>query len=375
MKKLQITASVLLLILLLSGCNRAKQNENNSTAVTPTTQPVVTLVPTVTPEDNNADAVIDEKTLSIKDYFPLQADTEYIYSGEGNEFAAYNRYIDFIDLTANRIQTRTNNGGSETVRVIEAKDGKVAVVYLQNECYYRANFMDKTNQKEEEILLLEPLVEGTKWTLPDGRMRFISSTKVPVETTYGSFEALEITTNETDGTTRDYYAVGVGLVKSVYEADQMRISSNLDQVNTNRAFTQNIAVFYPDADEKIYTEQVTLSFKTGDDIVSAIENAIKKETTKDTYLPLLSADTRINSLYLDEDNIVHVDFSKEFVTGMNAGAGYELLILQSVANTLCNYYGVTKVSITLEGKPYESGHVMLREGEIMELNMDNVVQR
>jgi len=374
MKKLLATISVLLLLLLLSGCNRAKQNENNTTTITPTAQPVVTMTPTVTPEDNKADAVINEKTLSAEDYFPLEADTEYIYSGEGNEFAAYNRYIDFIDLTAKRIQTRTNNGGTETVRVIEVKDGKASVVFLQNECYYRANFMDRTNQKEE-ILLMEPLIEGTNWTLPEGRKRFISGTKVPVETPYGSFEALEITTNETDGTTKDYYAVGVGLVKSVYEADQMRISSNLDQVNTNRAFTQNITVFYPDADEKIYTEQVTLSFKTGDDIVLAIENAIKKETTKDTYLPLLSADTRINSLYLDEDNIVHVDFSKEFVTGMNAGAGYELLILQSVANTLCNYYGVNKVSITLEGKPYESGHVLMREGEVLELNMENVVQK
>lgn len=374
MKKLQITVSVLLLSLLLCGCNRAKQNENNSTAVTPTAQPVVTLTPTVTPEDNKADAVIDEKLLSAQDYFPLQADTEYIYAGEGNEFAAYNRYIDFIDLTAKRLQTRTNNGGTETVRVIEVKDGKVAVVFTQNECYYRANFMDRTNQTEE-ILLMEPLTEGTQWTLPDGRKRYISNTKAPVETPYGSFEALEITTEETDGTTKDYYAVGIGLVKSVYEADQLRISSNLEQVNTNRAFTQNITVYYPDADEKIYAEQVVLSFKTGDDIVLAIENAIKKETTKDTYLPLLSADTRINSLYLDEDNIVHVDFSKEFVTGMNVGAGYELLILQSVTNTLCNYYGATKVSITLDGKPYESGHILMREGEVLELNMENVVQK
>jgi hypothetical protein len=360
-------------MLLLNGCSKAKQNNINNIVVTPTTQPVVTLTPTAIPEDNKADSDEKAKQLSVEDYYPLQADTEYIYTGEGNEFAAYHRYIDYLDPIAKKIQTRTNNGGTETVRVIEVKDGKVTVVFLANECYYRANFMDKANQ-DKEILLMEPFIVGTKWTLPNGRKRSITQTKVPIETPYGSFEALEVTTKETDGTTKDYYAVGVGLVKSIYEADQLRISSTLDQVNTDRAFTQNITVYYPDADEKIYTEQVTLSFKTGDDLILAIENAIKKEASKDTYLPLLSADTRINSLYLDKNQIVHVDFSKEFVDDMNAGAGYELRILQSITNTLCNYYGVSKVSITLEGKPYESGHVIMRKGEVFELNMENVVQ-
>ena len=82
----------------------------------------------------------------------------------------------------------------------------------------------------------------------------------------------------------------------------------------------------------------------------------------------------INSLYLGDDQIVYVDFSDEFVTEMNAGSGYEQLILQGITNTLGNYYGVNKVYITLEGKPYESGHVLMKKGETFEVDMDQVVR-
>jgi hypothetical protein len=59
---------------------------------------------------------------------------------------------------------------------------------------------------------------------------------------------------------------------------------------------------------------------------------------------------------------------------MNAGAGYELLILQSITNTLGNYYGAQKVYITMEGKPYESGHILMKKGETFKVNMDKVIR-
>jgi spore germination protein GerM len=57
---------------------------------------------------------------------------------------------------------------------------------------------------------------------------------------------------------------------------------------------------------------------------------------------------------------------------MNAGAAYESLILQSITNTLGNFYGVDEVYIMVEGKPYESGHILLKKGETLKVNMDLV---
>ena len=58
---------------------------------------------------------------------------------------------------------------------------------------------------------------------------------------------------------------------------------------------------------------------------------------------------------------------------MNAGAGYEGLILQSLANTIGDYYGVSKVMLTIDGKTYESGHIVLEKFEALEVNYDSIV--
>lgn len=382
MKKLVLLCGMVLLLILLVGCKKDDQNNNqnnegNTAVITPTTVPIVTLPAEITPivdptttENNN------EELQSIKDYYPIQPDTEYIYEGAGNEYAAYVRYLDFMDLEANRLQTRTDNGGSVTVRVLEIKDGKLSIITTVNECYYRDNFMEATTPEEKaEVLLMEPLVKGTQWLLPDGQKRYISDTAMQIVTPLGSYKALEVTTEGNDSLTKDYYAYGIGLVKTIFISGDMEVASLLSEIHPAKAYTQVLDVNYPDTDEKIYVEPITLTFHTGDDTKTIIEETLKKQAKKDTYLPLASTNTKVNSLYLDKDGIVQVDFSPEFVNEMNAGAGYELLILQSITNTLGNYYGARAVSITLEGKPYESGHVLMKKGETFKVNMKAVVQK
>jgi spore germination protein GerM len=222
---------------------------------------------------------------------------------------------------------------------------------------------------------MEPLVKGTEWKLPDGRKRYISGTEVTVDTPSGKYSTIEVTTEEDGGKSLDYYAPEVGLVKSVYISGDMEVTSTLSKINTNTPFTQEISIFYPDSDEKIYVEPLTLTFRTGDDTRLILEEALHQEAAKESYLPLASSNTSINELYLDKDNIVHVDFSTDLVKDMNAGAGYETLILQSITNTLGSYYGVDQVIITMDGKPYESGHILMKEGETLKVDMDKVIMK
>ncbi len=376
MRKISLLIIIIVLLVTITGCKKEKNvAENNGEGLTPTTQPIVTLPPEVSPgEEEIEESAGEENVITLEDYYPLEADTEYVYEGEGNEYASYRRFIDYIDTKNKKIQTRTNNGGTETVRVIQIKDGAISVIYLVNESYSRVNFMTQEATDNTEILLMEPLKKGTTWQLKDGRTRYISAEKVPVNTPYGSFETLEVTTESEDSTTKDYYAAGVGLVKSLFQSEGLEISSTLSTVNKDAVLTQPFTLYYPDADEKIYPDQTELTMKTGTEVLSVLQEAMKTEPLKASYLPLMSRNTRINSLTMEENNVLHVDFSPEFVTEMNAGAGYELLILQSVTNTLGNYYGTSKVLITLEGKPYESGHILMNEGELLEVNMENVVE-
>jgi hypothetical protein len=373
MKKIILLFNLIVFAVIVSGCANKKQNEEeNPDIVTPTPQPTVTQSVKDTANNDSEEDVVERR---VEDYFPLKADTEYVYQGEGNEFASFTRYTDFMDKTNHRIQTRTNNGGTETVRVIEIKDKKVSVISIVNECYYRDNFIDEpATEKEAEVLLMEPLKEGTEWTLPDGRRRYISGIDVKIDTPSGIYKAIEVTTEETDSVTKDYYALQVGLVKSDFSSNGLDVTSTLSDINNNTPFTQSIELYYPDEDEKIYVEPISLTFRTNDITRQILKDALSQEAAKDSYLPLASINTEINSLYLGADQIVYVDFSKELVNDMNAGAGYEALILQSITNTLGNYYGAKEVYITMEGKPYESGHILMKKGETFKVNMDNVVR-
>ena len=173
---------------------------------------------------------------------------------------------------------------------------------------------------------------------------------------------------------RDYYAAGVGLVKSEYESEGIFISRSLITVKRDTAYKQTAAIYHADVDEKLYMEQTELILPTNTDSLTVLEEAMKKEPSKQTRLPLISKNTKINQIGLKDNGILQVDFSREFVEEMNAGAGYELLILQSITNTLGSYYGTSQVWITLEGKPYESGHMLLEEGETLEVDYSNVAE-
>ena len=89
--------------------------------------------------------------------------------------------------------------------------------------------------------------------------------------------------------------------------------------------------------------------------------------------PVLTKNTKVNYLYLNDDGMVYIDLSSDFIKEMNAGAGYEGMILQSLVNTFGDYYGANKVMLTIEGKPYESGHVVLEKFEPLEVNYKSIL--
>jgi spore germination protein GerM len=99
-----------------------------------------------------------------------------------------------------------------------------------------------------------------------------------------------------------------------------------------------------------------------------------KDLPKGDLGKVLGPNVKIKSLYLNKDNRVYVDFTKELVSEMNAGSGFESMILQCITNTLGAYYGADKVYITIEGIPYSSGHIMMKKGEAFTVDYKNSVE-
>jgi hypothetical protein len=345
MKKLIILFLVPMLI--LTSCSKKTQNNTNNT--------------------NNNTNNNKPEVLTIDEIYPFSENTKYVYEGQGNEYASYTVYTDYI--RGSRVQTRTNNGGTEVVKVMEKSNGELRELLSRGETYFRYDFTG-TDKTGGEILLKEPLEKGKSWAGRDNSTRTITNTNVQVETPFSKFNTIEITTTRNGTTTTEYYAKGVGLVKTISKGEGYEVSSTLSKVEKSAPFVQSVRVFYPSTDEMyLLAKDVEISFNTNEDVRDVIEKTIK--SVKEYRL--MSDNAKINSIVYEEaKNAVRIDFSKEFVSEMNAGSGFEAMILQSVTNTAGVYYGVEDVYITVDKKAYESGHILLKTDEPLKVKLDNV---
>lgn len=301
-----------------------------------------------------------EAERKVADYFPFRENVKYTYLGKGNEYADYEVFTDYI--SGNRIQHRVDNGGTVMARVYEIRDGKLVRVYFEGEVYYRENMLNKQGETEE-ILLMEPLEKGTTWKLEDGSRRTLTGISEEVQTPVGSFTAIEVVTEGSNGVTIDYYAKGMGLVKSIFQSSGMEVSSTLESVEEDMARTQEIRMYYPESQSGAIQFVVReVAFRTNDDAAGILEEAYKGAVSE-TLGVVFTTNTAIKRLALDQEHRVRLDLNQAFVTEMNAGAAYEAMILQCVANTFGNYYNAERLILTIEGKPYESGHIRMEEGE------------
>ncbi|NLZ80249.1 MAG: GerMN domain-containing protein [Clostridiales bacterium] len=340
MKKKFSILILLLTILSLSvnGCSTKKIDKEIDTTVENTTG----IVETTTVEETEA-------ALTVIDYYPFTENNSYLFEGEGNEYASYSVFIDYID--ENRMQTRTNNGGSETVRIIEYKNGQLIETLSREETYFRENFLSNPPDSEE-ILLKEPLTIGTTWTLPDGRKRYISNIDMEISTPASDYLALEVTTEGDNYINYNYYVKNLGLVKTLFVSDGMEVTSTLETIEKNTPLIQTVNFYYPNINENtIEPTEKKLSFYTNDLTVNVFETAYKN-FSKTNSAAVIGENVKINELYLDNNSTVQIDFSKELAEELANNSEYEALVLQCISDTLRVYYGVEEVNITVDGEAY-----------------------
>ena len=309
--------------------------------------------------------------LNIEDYYPIQENVRYVYEGIGNEYASYDVYIDYT--SDDKIQQRVDNGGTVIARVIERKNGKLTRSLSRGETYHRENYLE-VRDDTVEVLLMEPLEEGTTWTLNDGRKRSITNISADVTTPLGDYKAIEVVTEGPNDITTDYYAKDVGLVKSIFTSEGSEVSSSLKEIEEDASHVQVIQFYFPNMnDSKIYFKNKEVSFRTND-ITSQILEEAYKGAIVDNLGEVFTTNTKINNLFLSNENKVMIDLNAAFVSEMNAGAQYESMILQSIANTFGQYFNAEEVVLTIENKPYESGHIEMKEGESIKVDLENAIE-
>ena len=343
----------LLAVLLLYGCAAPGLGGTLNTPPA-TTMPVPVTAPPLTP----GTAATAE---TVTDYFPVLDNVRLTYEGVGNEYASYVSFTEFAQ--GNKLQLRIDNGGTVSSRVYKWENGRLARVLSVGEAYVRENLLSAP-ETEPDVLLKEPLAVGTAWDAPGGR-RSITGVNVTVQTPSGGYSALEVTTQGAESKTIDYYAKSVGLVKSVFQSGDTEVVSSLAQIEADAPFLQVVRLYYPGADGtgRFYRE-VQLALATNMTLVDAMEEAYQVEP-KGKAGRVFTPGTRILSLSMGGDNELRIDLNRAFITERTGSAAYENGVLHSVADTFGELYQAGKVLLTVEGKPYQSGQVSMREGETL----------
>lgn len=313
----------------------------------------------------------DNESPSIADYYPFLENTILKYDGIGNEFAEQDIYFEFIE--EDRAQIKIISPGTHVVKVLELKDKKLSEVYYEGEFYHIENLIG-TNKNTENILLKEPLEIGNEWETPEGNIRRITDINKRIETPFKTIEALEVTTDFGDGKIqRQYYAKNIGFVASVYEDGDTTIKTLLSSIKEESTFEFDIDVFYPlNSDIETVCVKDKLNFHTNQNIEKLLEDFMKNPPS-DKLLPVMPKSSMFNSIKLDKNSwILRVDLKEGFITDSNMGSALETEILKSMVNTLGRFYDVENVYISIDGKPYESGHFSLKEQESFKVDIEGI---
>ena len=342
MKKL---LPILLALLVLPACTNGQIGENKTLATT-----------------SNIENKISNK-LNISDIFPFKNNIKLKYASSSGDSSTSYLYVDY--LVNDRMQFRMVNSDTSTGYVIENKNGELRLIASRDKFFYHDDLTNYQNENPE-IIIKEPLVKGTSWLLPNGKKRYISKDNVQISTASGKYISLEVTTETDTGKIIDYYAPNIGLVEKIIYVSNSKTMIYLEAISENEASNDTVKFYYNDLKDNVTNYyQRQLPFKTNDNLKTYFEKYLK-EVPNEKFTALISKNTKINALHTDiNTKTVYMDFSKDFINDTKLDLNSEKLVLQSITNTICDYYTMDKLLLTIEGNPYKSVNISLKPNEPM----------
>lgn len=316
---------------------------------------------------------LNENSRNISDYFPFDKNILKIYESYGEEYGEHIIYFDYIK--DNKAQVRSIKPGTITLFLLEYKNKELKKIYSEEEFYHIENKIN-TKTEKNHIILKEPLNVGVNWTLPDGYKRIITGYDVEIETPMGKYKALEVTTEYGNSKKQiDYYVRNIGHVGRIYKNNNVENKILLKEIKKDKSYAFKLRIYYPVInDTKIVFVEKEAKFNTNDRIEAVFEREFKNVHSKKIFSPI-SPNTEIRKIKFDKNNnIVKIDFSKELIEEMNIKDTLEMQKIRSIVNTFGNYYGVNRVFISIEGKPYNSKNFTLKRGEYFTVD-DTSIER
>jgi len=326
-------------ILALTSCGGTANNNGN-----PTDSPVASGPPSDAPNQTDTPNQTNDDS-AMSDYFPILTNTNYHYESPAGADFTQDIYVTYTN--GNIIQRRAASAKVPTTEVLQIQNGEVHLIYGDPNYYFYEN-ITTAEPIMDMLLLKEPFEQGQKWTQDASGQCEITAMDVPVTTPSGDYTAMEVTTKFSDGRQQEeYYAKGVGLVKTAYTTnDGQNIEISLTSIDKNAVLTVPADFYYPDPtqDSGFSKEERDININTNCDLVKLFNGQMK--TAGAAGYVWLPGSTVINSIEVDRGNdTIILDLSDN--EGVSTQDG-----LQAIANTLGQFYGVSKVRPTANGGDY-----------------------
>ena len=164
-------------------------------------------------------------------YFPFAENYVWEFAGEGIEFAAFTRRVEF--RRGDRVQMSQSNGGTRLMNIYHVTAHRVIQTFSQAEVYDNPPLLDKPANLSV-IVLKAPLVVGATWQNAQDR-REILSVASTLQLPAGSFDNVLVVKivstakeHQGDGYTLEYYAPNIGLVmQEYYGVNNFKVVSKL----------------------------------------------------------------------------------------------------------------------------------------------------
>ncbi|MFV0502415.1 MAG: GerMN domain-containing protein [Lachnospirales bacterium] len=351
---------IIVTIILIAIVAVAIMKKNNSGQSQPSEDPVVIeqVEPTeITSEEN-----------SVKDYFMFKENSLYVYTSEDSPLYNQEMFMVYSDETSLewkiKVDSMTQEFSNLAVLNVDAYD----LSFSDNMKNYREPLSNRESNAFNTIIS-GPIEVGTAWQVNNWSTAEIISVDEEVTVPFGTFKALKIVTNQTDGSYKEeYYAKDIGLIKTVYSTTgKEEMSSSLSEIRENTPMELDFRRFdYNAATDEIATSVNKLAISYNPDYYGELEK-LMKVVPDDNFVPLLSENTKINSIKVADDfSLATIDLSKDFLEEVNLGSAIEDRVLTSIAYTIGVFYSADSVLITIDGETYESGHIRLDEPIVIE---------
>jgi len=309
--------------------------------------------------------------------FTIEPNTIYFYQvtdENGNHFDQLDHQIFNANIDGSRYHQIIIQTGTITDSVFDFGDNHANLIYQEVGNFFFVNKLNAESDTDIQIQVLQnPIRLNQTWDDGFGGVSTITNMSVEVEVPFGTFNAIEVTSDSAHGfRTVDYIVEGLGLVKRIQSGNNTTtIITSLVYVQEDADIGVPITVFVPDVDNNLIPHERMIRFNTNDDVVGMFEELFREDF--DGYgTSLFTQNTRINSVEVvmeDLDNrVTFLDLSSEFITEMNAGAGLEMAILQGLADTIGFYSNTLELMLTIDGQNYSSGHIELGYGETIRVS-------